>query len=118
MGIPAAPHTTVGTTKGLRLRSNLGPVSSVNGTTSKTAAVSVSPTGQSFTAPYKVTVDAWGNYLGPLGASGANATECMSVGVGTNGTTPIYSFNPSGALTFATVRDGGTTNTDYRIYTN
>src|SRR5438552_924963 len=120
LGIPAAPHTLDGSTRGLRLRSNLGPAASVNGATSRTAAVSVSPTAQSFTAPFKLTVDVWGNYVGgtSLNPSGSNATECMSVGIRTAGTTPTYSFNPNGALMFATVRDGGTTNTDYRAYTN
>ncbi len=107
MGIPVAPHTTDSSTKGLRLRSNIsGGIS---------GAVSVSPTGLSLPAAgYRLQFDAWGNFVN----GGANSTEAMSVGIGTTGTVPQWSFNPNGALGFATVRDGGTTNTDFRVYLN
>lgn len=118
MGIPSAPHTLDGSTKGLRLRSNLGAVSSVNGTTQRTCAITVAPTGQSFTGSYVVQYDLWSNYIGgtSLNPSGSNATECVNSGIGASGTKAQYSFDPAGALMFANVHDGGTTNTDYRIY--
>src|SRR5436305_1498239 len=39
LGIPPAPHTTDGSTKGLRLRTNLQAVASINGTTSRTTGI-------------------------------------------------------------------------------
>src|SRR5437763_15756774 len=54
MGIPVAPNSGDASTMGLRLRSNLGAVSSVNGATQKTCGISVSPTGQSFSGAYQI----------------------------------------------------------------
>jgi hypothetical protein len=67
VGIPSAPNSTGGTTRGVKLQANLsGGVFS---------GMSVSPTGQSFIGDYKVTFDWWSNFNGPFPAGGSADTK-------------------------------------------
>ena len=78
IGLPSAPHSGSGTTKGLRLDANL--------TGGAIAAVSVSPAGQSFFGDYRLHFDMWINVNGPLPGGGTGSTEALTAGVGTTGT--------------------------------
>src|SRR5690348_9068412 len=57
VGIPSAPNSTGGSTRGMKLQANLLQPGVFTG-------MSVSPTGQNFTGDYKLTFDAWSNYIG------------------------------------------------------
>ncbi|HOC56685.1 MAG TPA: immunoglobulin domain-containing protein [Verrucomicrobiota bacterium] len=77
MGIPSAPHTAGGTTRGLRLDANL--------TAGAAAALSLSPAGQSFAGDYRVRFDLWLNANGPFPVGGTGSSQHATAGVGTAG---------------------------------
>ena len=77
LGIAPAPNSTNGSTRGLQLKANL--------VVSNTAALSLSPTNQSFTGDYRLHFDAWINVNGPL-PGGIGSTEFLTAGLGTSGT--------------------------------
>jgi hypothetical protein len=106
VGIPSAPHSTGGTTRGLRLRANVsGNVAS---------GISVSPTGQSFTGNYSVRFDAWLNYNGPVNGGGVGSTQFTTWGVNTSGNVVNWVTGQDGI--FLAVDGDGGTNFDYRVY--
>jgi hypothetical protein len=86
IGIPSAPNSSGGSTRGMRLRANL-----INGVF---GGFSVSPNGQSFTGDYRLTFDWWHNYIGGF-----------QQGVGVIGTTP-----GSTMLSMFGIETSGTTN--------
>ncbi|MEI9961815.1 MAG: immunoglobulin domain-containing protein [Limisphaerales bacterium] len=75
LGIPAAPHSSGGTTRGVQMKANLsaGAVS----------ALSISPLNQNFTGDYRLHFDGWININGPFPAGGAGSTEYLTAGIGT-----------------------------------
>lgn len=77
MGIPAAPRSTGGTTRGLKMEANM--------TAGVTAAVSLSPLGQVFAGDYRLRFDAWINANGPFPAGGTGSTQHETCGLGTAG---------------------------------
>ncbi len=77
LGVPSAPNSTGGTTRGVQLKANL--------TLGVVAAISISPNGQSFAGDYRLHFDAWINVNGPLPGGGASSTEFLSAGIGTAG---------------------------------
>jgi hypothetical protein len=83
IGIPPAPHSSGGTTFGLKLQAN--------DTNAVASGMSVSPTGKSFTGDFRLRFDLWINYNGPLDVGGNQSTEYMSAGLGTKGVTPVWS---------------------------
>jgi hypothetical protein len=87
IGIPSAPHSIGGTTKGLKIQAN-----DTNGVAS---GVSLSPIGRSFTGDYRLRFDLWINYNGPLDVGGSQSTEFTSAGLGTKGVTPVWSAGGS-----------------------
>jgi hypothetical protein len=119
VGIPPAPNSTGGSTRGMRLQANLS-----DGTTVGIfGGYSVSPTGKSFTGDYSLKFDLWTNYLGSynadltsggVGVSAAGGTMLSTYGIMTSGT---YSNSPGfiDGVMFANSGDGGTA-TDYRAY--
>jgi hypothetical protein len=111
VGIPSAPNSVGGTTRGLRIRSNIGaaPASGIPG-------ISVSPTGQSFTGNYTLKFDWWSNYLGPLGVGATGSTMMTNFGVMTSGTT-ANSTGVSDAVFFSATGDGQNA-ADYRAYSS
>jgi hypothetical protein len=76
-GIVAAPHSTGGTTRGVKLE--------VNRSAGAAAALSLSPAGRSFSGDYRLRFDAWINVNGPLPGGGVGSTEFLTAGVGTTG---------------------------------
>jgi len=87
LGIPSAPQSAAGTTRGLQMKANLaaGAVS----------ALSLSPTNQIFAGDYRIHFDAWINVNGPLPAGGSGSTEFLTAGVGTAGNRTEWTGNAS-----------------------
>ncbi len=77
LGIPVAPHTTDGTTLGLRMAANIS-----SGTVNELNAV---VTGLNLSGQYGVEFDFWINANGPFPAGGTGSTEFLGGGVGLNG---------------------------------
>lgn len=76
-GIPSAPNSTNGTTRGVKFEAN---VSLTNA-----AAINISPAGQSFGGDYRLHFDLWLNANGPFPAGGNGSTQHGTAGVGTAG---------------------------------
>ncbi len=117
LGISAAPHSTGGSTIGLKLSANIsgtGPASGV------LPGLSVSPTGQGFTGNYTLRFDWWHNWLGAasggIGASagGSGSTQLSTFGLLTSGTSANYA-GASDSVFFAATGDGASA-ADFRAY--
>lgn len=109
VGIPPAPHSTNGTTLGLRLQANTGATAVFTG-------LSVSPLNQGFTGDYQLLFDMWVNYNGPLAAGGAGSTLSFSAGVGTAGDVAQFPGTSVDGVLFSVTGDGGS-GSDWRAYT-
>lgn len=111
VGIPSAPNSIGGTTRGLKLQANL--------TGGVFGGLSVSPTGQSFLGDYTLRFDMWMNFqggaTGGLGAGGSGTTQGAGAGIGTAGTTPQWAGGAHDSLQFSMTGDGGSAQ-DYRVY--
>ncbi len=108
VGIPKAPKSALADgTRGMKLQANLA-----NGIFS---GMSVSPTGQSFTAPYKVKFDWWANANGPFPAGGNGSTNLSTFGVGTSGTTAQWAGGAHDGIWFSATGEGGSS-FDWRAY--
>lgn len=119
VGIPAAPNSAGGSTRGMRLQANLSDGSNVG----IFGGYSVSPTGKEFTGDYSLKFDLWSNYvgtfnadplLGGVGVSAAGGTMLSTYGIMSAGN---YSNSPGfiDGVMFANSGDGGT-GSDYRAY--
>lgn len=104
-GIPPAPNSTGGTTIGLHLTVNN------NDSTPATAAVSLFPTGRSFSGNYTLAFDMWMNYAG-IG-NGVGTTEMMNAGINAVDTQVIWPGNPGNGIFMAVTGDGDDS-IDYR----
>ncbi len=98
LGVPSAPNSTNGTTRGVQLKANL--------TQGVVAALSISPIGQSFAGDYRLHFDAWINVNGPLPGGGASSTEFLSAGIGTAGNRTEWTGAGSTADGFYFTADG------------
>lgn len=123
VGIPAAPNSSGGSTRGLQLQANL--FSSTFG------GFSVSPTGQSFTGDYVLSYDMWQSYHGvpfvppqgifPAGGGiirgqASGGTNLGYGGILTSGTL-ANSAGTSDSVFFAATGDGDS-GADYRVYSS
>ncbi len=118
LGVPSAPNSTNGTTRGVQLKANL--------TQGVVAALSISPIGQSFAGDYRLHFDAWINVNGPLPGGGASSTEFLGVvasappATAPSGLARVHST--AGRILFCTADgDGGVSGTsttagDYSAY--
>lgn len=110
VGIPSAPNSTGGSTRGMKIQGNL--IAGIFG------GVSASPIGQSFTGDYKLTFDMWGNYVGDpvqgLAIGGNAQTTMATAGIMADGNTGVAPGVQEGVWFGATV-DGFST-ADYRAY--
>jgi hypothetical protein len=116
LGIPSAPHSTGGSTLGLRLRTD----NLQNSVGTVVGAVAVATKTLSLPSQYVVSVDVWGNYIGgtSIAASGANGTTGAAMGIGTSGTSLQYIAANDGLLVDAIHDNGGGANQAYRVYTD
>lgn len=114
-GIPSAPHSTGGTTIGVKLEANFTQIPAGSGT-GIASGVSISPIlSTALPANYNLRFDAWENFNGPLDGSGTGSTQHSGGGIGTDGTTSQYPGSSVQGVTFAATGDGGAAQ-DYRAY--
>jgi hypothetical protein len=102
VGIPAAPHSTGGSTRGMKLQANL--------TANAFGGINVSPIGKSFAGNYKLTFDVWANFIGAevgsaasantdgLWEGGASSTKYSEFGILSSGTGDNYRGAATGAV--------------------
>jgi GH25 family lysozyme M1 (1,4-beta-N-acetylmuramidase) len=98
LGIPSAPHSVGGTTLGVQMKANL--------TLGVVAALSLSPTNQSFSGDYRLHFDGWINVNGPFPAGGPGSTEFLTAGIGTAGNRAEWTGSGSTADGFYFSVDG------------
>jgi GH25 family lysozyme M1 (1,4-beta-N-acetylmuramidase) len=116
LGIPSAPNSTNGSTRGVQLKANLS--------LGAVAAVSLSPANQSFAGDYRLHFDAWINVNGPFPGGGAGSTELLTAGIATAGNRTEWTGNASAdGYYFGVNGDGGsgsgaTGTADYNSYSN
>jgi GH25 family lysozyme M1 (1,4-beta-N-acetylmuramidase) len=115
LGIPSAPNSSAGTTRGLQMKANL-----VLGVV---AALSLSPKSQAFAGDYRLHFDGWINVNGPFPGGGLGSTEFLTAGLGTTGGRVEWTGSGSTAdgFYFSVDGDGGvigssTTSGDYCAY--
>jgi len=114
LGIPSAPHSTGGTTLGVQMKANLK--------LSVCAALSISPTNQTFSGDYRLHFDGWINVNGPFPGGGASSTEFLTAGIGTAGNRTEWTTNATAdGFYFSADGEGGvsaasTTFGDYSGY--
>jgi hypothetical protein len=116
-GIPAAPNSTGGSTRGLKLQAN---ITGTGPTAGLPPGVSVSPTGQSFTGDYSLRFDWWTNFIGNTtggignSSGGSGSTQLSTFGILTSGTVANYVGSADGVFYGAT--PDGASASDYRAY--
>lgn len=110
MGIPSAPNSAFGSTRGLQLRANL-----FGSTAVFPAGVSVSPTGLSLVGDYELRYDLWMNFNGPAPEGGTGSTQVTGAGIGTAGTSPQIAGGTIDSVNFGATADGGSS-VDFRAY--
>jgi hypothetical protein len=111
VGIPSAPHSTGGSTHGLKLQANLDPAVQVFPSGS-----SISPAGFSISANFEMRWDWWLNFNGPLTGGGPGSTQIGGAGFGTAATTANVPTIID-AVFIGCSGDGTGTSADYRVYT-
>jgi len=108
VGIPKATNSALADgTRGMKLQSNLS-----NGLFS---GMSVSPTGESFSGPYRVKFDWWSNFNGPFPAGGSGSTNLSTFGIDTAGASAQWPGGAQDSIWFGATGDGGSS-FDYRAY--
>jgi GH25 family lysozyme M1 (1,4-beta-N-acetylmuramidase) len=112
-GIPSAPNSTGGTTRGVKFEAN---VSQTN-----VAALSISPIGQSFIGNYRLHYDLWMNANGPFPAGGTGSTQHHTSGLGTAGNRVQWNTGTADGVWFAADGEGQASDTsatlpDWRVY--
>ncbi|MBL9169320.1 MAG: hypothetical protein JNN07_16390 [Verrucomicrobiales bacterium] len=110
-GIPPAPHSSGGSTRGLRLTVNKAD------DIQDRAAVTVFPKDKSFSGNFVLRFDMWINYPGgAFGAGGTGSTEFSLFGINHVGDKVTWPFGTdTDGLVFAATGEGGA-NRDYRAY--
>lgn len=109
VGIPSAPNSAAGTSRGMKLQANLS-----NATFS---GMSVSPNGQNFSGDYVVKFDWWANFNGPFPGGGSGSTNLSTFGVGTAGSSAQWPGGAWDSVFFGATGDGGSSS-DWRAYSN
>jgi len=107
-GIPPAPSTVGGTTRGLKFTVNS------NDGVAAIDAVSAYPIGLNFSGNYALEFDMWMNYNGgPAGGGGTGTTEYATAGINHLGNKVVWRSNAaSDGFWFAVTGEGGA-NQDY-----
>ncbi len=110
VGIPSAPHSTGGTTHGLKLAANL-----VTAVQAFPSGISVSPLNFSITENFEMHCDMWMNFNGPCPGGGSGTTQFGGAGYGTAGTKAQAAGGTFDSVIVGATVDGGST-ADYRMY--
>ena len=76
-GVPSAPNSGNGTTRGAKFEANVSQGVS--------AAINASPAGQNFGGDFRLRFDLWMNQNGPFPAGGTGSTQHGTAGIGTAG---------------------------------
>jgi hypothetical protein len=113
VGIPPAPNSVGGSTRGMKLQANTDPATQPPAGT--VSGLSVSPLGGEFTGNYRLRFDMWLNYNGPLTGGGNGSTQITSAGIGTLGTSVQIAGRTPDCMYFGASGDGGSS-ADYRAY--
>jgi len=117
VGIPAAPNSTGGSTRGLKLQANITGTGPTGGLP---PGISVSPTGQSFNGDYSLRFDWWTNFIGNTtgginnAGGGSGSTQLSTFGILTSGTFANY-VGSSDCVFYGATPDGASA-ADYRAY--
>ena len=114
LGIPSAPHSTGGTTRGMKMVDNIG-AGGVG-----LPSISVCPNGFGISDNFDMHADIWLNFngSGPAGTStngGSGSTIMGGMGFGTAGTT-AQGAGSADSIFCGVTTDGGSS-ADYRLYT-
>jgi GH25 family lysozyme M1 (1,4-beta-N-acetylmuramidase) len=116
LGIPSAPHSLGGTTRGVQMKANLA--------SGAVAALSISPANKNFAGDYRLHFDGWINVNGPFPNGGTGSTEYLTAGIGSAGNRTEWTGSGSTADGFYFSADGeggvnatSTTTGDYATYT-
>lgn len=112
-GIPSAPNSTGGTTKGVKFEANVSAAA--------VSAVNISPTSQTFGGNYRLRYDLWMNQNGPFPAGGTGSTQHHTSGLGTAGNRVQWNSGTADGVWFATDGEGQAADTsatlpDWRAY--
>lgn len=110
VGIPSAPHSTGGSTHGLKLSANL-----LTAVQAFPSGISVSPAGFNITDNFDMHFDMWMNYNGPMPGGGSGTTTFGGAGYGTAGASAQVAGNAFDSVLVGATIDGGSS-ADYRIY--
>ncbi|MFT3787102.1 MAG: hypothetical protein QM770_13200 [Tepidisphaeraceae bacterium] len=119
MGIPSAPHSSGGSTRGLKIQANTSGTGPASGAL---PGISVSPTGMNFYGDITLRFDWWHNWIGGttggIGntSGGSGSTQLSTFGVLTSGTSANYAGAADGVF-FAADGDGASAQ-DYRTYSS
>jgi hypothetical protein len=115
VGIPPAPNSTGGSTRGLKLQANVNPATQAGLVAGY--GLSVSPMNFSITENFDMRFDMWLNYV-PV-ASGNTATLIGGAGFGTAGLAAQRAMPSPGIIDsiFIGASTDGNTVADYRVYT-
>jgi hypothetical protein len=97
-GIPSAPNSIGGTTRGLKFEANY--------TGAGVAALNVSPIGRSFGGNYLLHFDMWINANGPFPPAGPGSSQFLTAGVATDGTRVQWNTGNSDGVFFAIDGEG------------
>ena len=106
VGIPSAPHSTGGSTTGLKMQASLFSAA--------LGGFSANPNGLNLTGDYVVTFDHWANTIGPMPAGGSGSTNLSTFGILTTGTASESILSSDGVF-FGYTGDGESS-ADYRAY--
>ncbi|MCE9558098.1 MAG: hypothetical protein K8R88_04035, partial [Armatimonadetes bacterium] len=112
LGIPSAPGSTGGSTRGIKLTANMF---NTLGVAALFSGCSVAPLGQSFTGDYELSFDCWQNWNAPGSPAGSGTTQFTFAGLGAPTTQVQFPGGPLTGLGFGTTTDGGSS-VDYRMY--
>lgn len=111
VGIPAAPHSSGASTRGMILQANMA--TSSPGVFP--AGVSVSPVSFSITENFDMHFDMWINFNGPFPGGGSGSTLVGGAGYGTAGVGAQVAGGPVDSVFIGATGDGGSS-ADYRVY--
>lgn len=107
-GIPPAPHSSDGSSVGVKFQANMTSPGATEG-------ITLSPTGGQFSGDFRLRFDMWVNANGPFPSGGTGGTEFVTGGIGSDGATVnLHSASGAGAW-FAADGEGGSSR-DYRAY--